>query len=223
MHEEEKTNMTHTRLLKVIALAGTCAAVGTVVGMSSSVAATPHHSQRGVRASQRGGIRGSFAGLGFGPLGRVIHEVTVVPNATGGFDTLTIDSGKLTTIAGDNLTVAEGTRSASYANPTITVPDGSTVFLDGRHSSLGALATTDRVTIVQDSDGTTTVFAQSPPPPRVSPLFGASGASGSTGLHHHLSTGPSGASGSTSSSGPTGPSGPSGRNNRGAGGNQHNS
>lgn len=214
--------MTHTGLFKVIALAGTCAAVGTAVGMSSSVAATSHHSQRGVHASLRGGLRGSFAGLGFGPLGRVIHEVTVVPNSTGRFDTLTIDSGNLTTIAGDDLTIAEGTGSVTYGSPTITVPDGSTIFIDGRHSSLGALATTDRVTIVQDSDGTTTVFAQSPPPPRVSPLFGASGASGSSGLHHHPWTGPSGASGSTSWSGPTGQSGPTGGSNRSAGGNQHN-
>jgi hypothetical protein len=143
---------------------------------------------------------------GFGPRG-VIHAVTVVPNSSGGFDTVTIDSGTLESVSGDELTITEGTKSATYATPTITVPSDATVLLDGSSSTRAALPYGDRVTITQNSDGTSKVFATDASfaprlgggpgrrggfgPRRGGPALGATGSTafwpppGSTGPWHH--------------------------------------
>lgn len=176
--------MTRSRLSRAIVVAATCGVAGAAVGLSSSAAATNHRA-----------FHGPFGGPGWTRHGDVIHEVTVVPNSSGAFDTLTIDSGKLTLISGDALTITEGTRTATYATPTITVPAGATVYLDGEASALGDLVGGDRVTITQDSDGTTTVVADA---------------------GHHDSTGSSGGTGWHGWTGPSGPSGATGWGGRGS-------
>jgi hypothetical protein len=211
--------MPRSRLLMAVIAAGACGVVGVAVGISSSAAASPHKAPSGSHsgapwslfgpggATGATGVRGrAFPGLGrggsalpgFGLGGGAVHSVTVVPNSSGGFTTVTTDSGVLKSISGDALTITEGTTSATYATPTITVGSDAKVFLDGRSSTLTALVAPDRVTIAQISGGATTVLAtdSSVPSPFGSgtwpgrglgggrfgaPPLGATGASGATG------------------------------------------
>jgi len=165
--------MTRSRRFTVAA-AGICGVIGIAIGISSSAAASSPRLSSGSRgggpghwtlfgpaatgatgpgARRGGGFPGPAAGAG------AIHSVSVVPTRGGGFSTVTTDRGTLKSIAGDALTVTEGTASATYATPTITVGSSAKVFLDGRSSSLSALDPGDRVTIVQVSGGATTVSA----------------------------------------------------------------
>ncbi len=85
----------------------------------------------------------------------------VVPNKAGnGFVTVTEDRGVITALdaGGGKITLKEGTSSATYATPTISIPSGATVLLDGAASSLEKLKEGDHVSISSSSEGTT-VFA----------------------------------------------------------------
>ena len=57
------------------------------------------------------------------------------------------------------MTVVEGLSSSPYKTATLSVPSGATILLDGKTSTLGALAAGDHVVVSSSSDGTTTVFA----------------------------------------------------------------
>jgi hypothetical protein len=108
-------------------------------------------------------MQGPFGGFhgprGPGVFGGPIHSVNVVPNPSGGFETITTDGGTLKTVSGDSLTITEGTKAATYATPTISVPSTVKVTLDGKPSTLAALAAGDQVRISQSSTGTASVFA----------------------------------------------------------------
>jgi hypothetical protein len=170
--------MTHPRLFKLAGAAGALGAIGVAIGISTSAAApsssAAHRSARGgpwrshafgvTGATGTTGPQGPLGGFhGFrgpgGAGGGAIHSVTVVPDPTGGFETVTIDSGTLKAVSGDKLTVIEGTTSATYATPTITVPSTVKVNLDGKASDVAALLPGDHLTISQSSTGTASVFA----------------------------------------------------------------
>jgi hypothetical protein len=201
-----------SRLPTAVIAAGLCGAIGVAVGISSSAAASSHKASSGSRggghwtlfgpggASGATGVPGRWGGVfpGSQPGGGAIHSVAVVPNSSGGFNTVTTDSGTLKSVSDDALTITEGTTSATYATPTVTVGSDAKVLLDGKSSTLTALMSGDHVTITQISGGATTVFAtDSSFPSKVGrgpwlgrglgggrfggPPPGATGASGATG------------------------------------------
>jgi hypothetical protein len=100
-------------------------------------------------------------GGGFGGPHDAVHSVSVVLNKAGtAYVTETSDSGTLETVdaGASTLTIKEGTKTVTYGTPTLTIPGGATVTLDGRTSSLGALAAGDQVTVTSSTEGTR-VFA----------------------------------------------------------------
>jgi hypothetical protein len=143
--------MQPNKRLTVVALACVCALAGAAVGITQSSASSG--------SARRGHAAGVWpAGRHGGP---PVHAVEVVPNRAGNaFITVTTDHGTITAVDADagTITLKEGTSSLTYATPTITVPSGATVLLDGKSSSLADLAAGDHVSISSSSEGTT-VFA----------------------------------------------------------------
>jgi hypothetical protein len=156
--------MRSRKRIATVALAATCALGGAAAGISQSSAATKSSAKKGGTVKHAGaagpGGWGHPGGPGGGP-GGAVHSVAEVLNKAGtAYISVTTDSGTITsadTSAG-TITLKEGTSSVTYATPTITIPSGATVTLDGKTSSLGALAEGDRVSISSSSEGTT-VFA----------------------------------------------------------------
>jgi hypothetical protein len=130
--------MNHTRMLQLVAVGGTCAALGAAGGIAGSFANSSHH--------------GGGQGFGFrGP----IHSEAVVANQDGsGFNTITTDAGTVKSVNGNQLTITEGTDKAVYKEPTLTIPDGSKVFRNGQAAGLGDLKAGDRVKVLSSAKGT---------------------------------------------------------------------
>jgi len=148
-----------------VATAGACVLAGAAAGISQSAASSSSSSSssKSGKASRHAGFAGApgFGHFGRGGPGGEVHAVEVVPDKAGtGFITVTEDNGTITAVdaGAGKITLKEGTTSATYATPTISIPSGATVLLDGASSSLEKLKTGDHVSISSSSEGTT-VFA----------------------------------------------------------------
>ena len=158
--------MTRTKRVGTIGLAAVCALSGAAFGISQSVAnSSSSHAAHALRHSGNAGAMGAPGGPGGGGpgggQGATVHSVSEVLNKAGtAYISQTTDSGKITAIdtSAGTITLEEGTSSVTYAKPTITVPSGATVTLDGKSSALSALAVGDEATVSSSSAGTT-VFA----------------------------------------------------------------
>ena len=148
-----------------VAAAGACVLAGAAAGISQSAASSSSSSSKA--GSGKAGPRGWAAGAhGFGHFGPggpgdEVHAVEVVLNKAGtAYITVTRDNGTITSVdtGAGSITLKEGTSSVTYGTPTISVPSGATVLLDGASSSLEKLKAGDRVSISSSSEGTT-VFA----------------------------------------------------------------
>jgi hypothetical protein len=96
-------------------------------------------------------LKGGPVGDAAGP---PVHSDAVVPNEKGGFDTVTMDQGSFSSLSGDQLTITEGTKSATYKTVTLTIPAGATVRRNDAHASLSDLKSGDTVIVLQGPEGT---------------------------------------------------------------------
>ncbi len=159
------------RLILVVAVTGACAlaAVATALAAGSSKSkSTTHHAIRHgtVSGSGEGPGPGGPPGPGGGPGGGRggVHSESVVLNKKGdAFITVTTDSGKIKSIdaGAGTIEVTEEANSVTYKTVTLTIPSGSSVTLDGKSSSLGALAAGDHVSVSSSSEGTNVFAADS--------------------------------------------------------------
>jgi hypothetical protein len=142
-------------------VAGACALVGVLGGIAEGSAATKtkvHSTSQSAPPGQPGFGHG---GPGFGG-GDAIHSVSVQLNqARTGYVTVTSDGGTIQSVdsSAGTVTVVEGLSSSPYKTVTLSVPSGATIQLDGKSSSLSALAAGDHAVVSSSSDGTTRVFA----------------------------------------------------------------
>ena len=84
-----------------------------------------------------------------------VHSVSAQLNKAGtAFITVTTDQGTVTAISGNDITLHEGTKTVTYKDVTVTVPDGATVTRDDATASLSDIKVGDRVSISSSSDGT---------------------------------------------------------------------
>jgi hypothetical protein len=156
-------------------VAGACALVGAAGGIAGSAAAPSQSTQTTTNGKQERGphLRMRMGFLGGGP---AVHGELVVPNKNGtGFQTVTLDNGTVKSVNGDQLTITEGTQSATYKDVTLTIPSGAKVRRNFADAQLSDLKAGDRVHVSSSPDGTF-VFAvdASPqgPPPGVRPPHG---------------------------------------------------
>ncbi|HST33464.1 MAG TPA: hypothetical protein VLJ80_08085 [Solirubrobacteraceae bacterium] len=148
----------------ICALAAVTAAIaqgsGTTKSSSAKSKATTAH---GAQASGSGppGAMGGPDGDMHGPGGGAVHSVSVVPDKAGtSFITLTTDRGTVKSVdsAAATITIAEGTKSATYKTLALTVPSGAKVIRDGKTASLAEIKAEDDVSVSSSTEGTS-VFA----------------------------------------------------------------
>jgi hypothetical protein len=77
-----------------------------------------------------------------------------VPNQKGGFDTITMDRGTYSSLSGDQLTITEGTKTATYKTVTLTIPANATVRRNDQTAHLSDIKSGDTVMVAQTPQGT---------------------------------------------------------------------
>jgi hypothetical protein len=155
--------MKRSTITRTAAVGATCALVGTAAGIAGSSASTPRKPDGQIRHSTATikpgpgamiGRPGRFAIAVGGAAGPPVHSETVVPNEKGGFDTVTMDRGRFSSLSGEQLTIAEGTKTATYKTVTLTIPSGAKVYRNGETAQLSDIKSGDTVTVVHSPKGT---------------------------------------------------------------------
>jgi hypothetical protein len=151
-------------VVAICALAAVTAAIaqgsGTTKSSSAKSKATTAHGAQASGSAPPGAVGGPDGDM-HGPDGGAVHSVSVVPDKAGtSFITLTTDRGTVKSVdsAGATITIAEGTKSATYKTLTLTVPSGAKVIRDGKTASLAEIKAEDNVSVSSSTEGTT-VFA----------------------------------------------------------------
>lgn len=121
--------------------------------LARRLAHLPAQVQRRVKRAQAriDQLRGRIAHLGIA--GPPVHETEVVPSSSGGFETVTIDSGTLKSMSGTTLTIDEGWGGHTYKTVSLSLPSGTSVTRDLQAASLSDLKAGDRVTVTQRPGG----------------------------------------------------------------------
>ena len=71
-----------------------------------------------------------------------------MPTAGGGFATVTYDRGFVEAVSATQLTLREGTKTATYQSVTLTIPSNATIRLDRAPAQLSQLKAGDRVGVL---------------------------------------------------------------------------
>ena len=148
----------HSRLLLV---AVCCVAVGAGISAIATAGAATSSS-----ASSSSGASHSAAkppGPRAGALRRLARAVqgSAVVGTKDGFATVTFQRGKVDSVSGQQLTLTEGTRKASYKTVTVTIPANAVVRDNRRKATLSAVKAGQRV-LVLAAPKRTYVIARTP-------------------------------------------------------------
>jgi hypothetical protein len=150
--------MRRSTLTKAGIIAGVCVVVGALGGIAGSAAAPSSNGHSAQSTTNTNGPDRHFGpGPAFGMLGGgpPVHAELVVPNKDGsGFETVTMDDGTFKSLSGDQLTITEGTKSATYKDATLTIPSGATVKRNFADAQLSDLKDGDHVHVAQSPEGT---------------------------------------------------------------------
>jgi hypothetical protein len=150
--------MQKSTIVRTGAVGATCALVGGAIGIAGSSASSSGQPSPPIVRAAGPGIALAGPMLGFGPLadadGPPVHSDAIVPNDNGGFDTVTMDRGGFSSLSGDQLTIAEGTKHAAYKTVTLTIPSNATVRRNGEKAELSDLKAGDEVLVVQGPNRT---------------------------------------------------------------------
>lgn len=133
---------------KLIAVGVTCAAVGAAGGGAAAGAATSGHSTASPHA-RHGAAR---------VLRRTVHADLVIAQRDGKFATVSVDRGVIKAVSGDQLTIADATRKATYRDVTLTIPAKATI-RDNRHAATLASLKPGQHVMVRQGPGRTVVRA----------------------------------------------------------------
>jgi hypothetical protein len=133
---------------KLGAVGASCAVLGAGASVIASAGAATQPSAAGTSS---GGTAAQHARGGYGArrlAARAVHGDVVVPSK-GGFVTVTFDRGIVQSVSGQQLTLKEGTKKATYKTVTLTIPAGARI-RDNRHTAtLADVKAGQRVLVVQ--------------------------------------------------------------------------
>ena len=158
----KEDSMKRSTILRVSIVGALCAIVGAAAGIAgSSASSSPAtHPRLGLGGPGFFFKHGPLAGV-FGPLAGVsgppVHVEAVVPKQGGGFETLTMDRGSFSSLSGSQLTIKEGTKTATYKTVSVTIPSGATVRRNDASAQLTELKPGDQVTVVQSPSSTVVI------------------------------------------------------------------
>jgi hypothetical protein len=139
--------MSRTPSRRLIGFGLACATLGAAAGAIANAGAAGQ-TQKAVKPAAQ-----SKPGPG-GLMHHAVHADIQVAVKGGGFESVTFDRGILKSVSGDQLTIAEGTRKATYKTLTLTIPAGADVRDNGNAAALGALKPGQRVAVVRAPDRT---------------------------------------------------------------------
>jgi hypothetical protein len=152
--------MQRSTMVRMGAVGVVCAIAGGAAGIAGSSASSP----RTAKPAQAGAVLPDGPMLPGGPMrhfklgldaaGPPVHSDTVVPNQKGGFDTITMDRGTFSSLSGDQLTITEGTKTATYKTVTLTIPANATVRRNDATAQLSEIKSGDTVMVAQSPQGT---------------------------------------------------------------------
>ena len=137
--------MNVSRVLRTVAVGGACALAGSA---GAGIAGTDAH---------QGRHHGQFGRAARAP----VHAELVLPDRQGGFRTVTLDRGSVDSVSGDQLTIKEGTPTATYKTITLTIAADAKVRRNHDSAQLSDLQQGDLVWVLQ-SGSKTFVKAVSP-------------------------------------------------------------
>jgi hypothetical protein len=146
---------THSRL---VLIGVTCAVLGAgasaiaVAGASTGGSAKAGTALSAGTAKRAGGLRRLAL--------RSVHGDVVV-HSKQGFVTVSFDRGKVDSVSGQQLTMTDGTRKASYKTVTLTIPTTAVVRDDRQKATLSELKPGQSVIVVQ-APKRTLVVARTP-------------------------------------------------------------
>ena len=144
----------HWRLLLVavccVALGAGVSAIASAGAATSATGAAHHPAARRARI-RAGGLR---------RLTRAVQGSAVV-RTKDGFATVTFARGKVDAVNGDQLTIAEGTRKATYKTVTLTIPANAVVRDNRQQATLSDVKVGQRV-LVLTAPKRTYVIARTP-------------------------------------------------------------
>lgn len=152
--------MTYLRKhLKLITVAVACVAIG-AAGSAIATAGAASNTTSGSAKS----AKTARAGVGVRALERRTVQANLVVATKSGFATVTVDRGFVQSVSGQQLTIREGTKKATYKTVTLTIPSNAKVRENRQSSTLSALTAGQRVAVVQ-APQRTWVIARSAPTP----------------------------------------------------------
>jgi hypothetical protein len=131
----------HARLISV---AAACAALGAGVSAIATAGASTTGNSAPGKAALAGGRRLGGRRL----LLRAVHGDLVVRTRSG-FTNVTFDRGFVQSVAGQQLTLREGTKRATYKTVTVTLPTSAVVRDNGQGASLSAVKDGQHVIVLQ--------------------------------------------------------------------------
>ncbi len=129
------------RNIKLLAVGASCVAIG---GAASAIATA------GAASSSSSGTAGSGATAHhrYRLLARTVHGDLVVATKHG-FVNVTVDRGTVQSVTGQQLTLREGTKTATYKTITLTIPSNATVRDNRQKVSLSDVKAGQRAIVVQ--------------------------------------------------------------------------
>jgi hypothetical protein len=152
--------------LKLITVAAACGAIGAAgSAIATAGAASPGTTTTGSSGASSTSAETAHArGAGVRALERRTVQANVVVATRTGFATVTIDRGFVQSVSGQQLTIREGTKKATYKTVTLTIPSNAKVRDNRQASTLSTLTAGQRVAVVQ-APQRTWVIARSAPTP----------------------------------------------------------
>jgi hypothetical protein len=152
--------------LKLITVAAACVAIGAAgSAIATAGAASPGTTTTGSSGASSTSAETAHArGAGVRALERRTVQANVVVATRTGFATVTIDRGFVQSVSGQQLTIREGTKKATYKTVTLTIPSNAKVRDNRQASTLSTLTAGQRVAVVQ-APQRTWVIARSAPTP----------------------------------------------------------
>lgn len=129
----------------LIAVAAICTVIGAGAGVIASAGAastsTSNGAQNARAAHPRLAVRRALRGA--------VHGDLVVATANSGFANVTFDRGFAQSISGQQLTLKEGTKSATYKTITLTIPSDAVVRDNRQTATLSEIKPGQHVLVLQ--------------------------------------------------------------------------
>jgi len=138
------------RHAKLGAVAVSCAALGAGVSAISGAGASTTHTNAAKPAAARAALPGP--GRRARLLARHTIDGQLVVATKNGFEHVTIARGTVQSVSGQQLTIAEGTRNATYRTVTMTLPATTTVRDDRANATLAQVQAGQRALVIVGPD-----------------------------------------------------------------------